>query len=556
MKRSSRSWCVLQAAAMILVYAAAPVLAAAPAAPSHLLVQGYTASTVSLSWNDLATDETAYHVVRTPGGIVTGSTASLQAVFDLGPNKTSFTDTTVSPATIYIYQVYASNADGSSTFSNARTVTTRPPPPAATTDLAAIAQSSSSIYLAWTPAGKYVAGQSIYRKRPAESQFQKIAVISATADSWIDKTCYTDSEYQYKIGVLGEDTVTYMSNQASAKTPPAGTTIGPPEAPADLELAAPPTPFEVSLSWSDQAGYEIKYYVERKLAEEAEYKAVLVSGPDLQAYVDQSVEQGASYSYRVWCWSTKGSSPYSNELTVEVPLAVPPAAPTDLRLESATATEVALAWTDHGSDETGYYVERQDPGAGEFKVCGEGAANLASFKDKSVKPGAVYKYRVYCRNAYGDSDPSNEVSVTVPAVGTPPVFVATILNYYMNDSTFYVNGSARTMDAAPLATEDRILLPIRFVVEPLGGTAEWDSGEQMATVFINKHTIKLWVGSSTALVDGVETRIDPENDDVTPLIVDPGRTMMPLRFIAESTGCTVDWLPDTNEARVTFNPGQ
>lgn len=30
--------------------------------------------------------------------------------------------------------------------------------------------------------------------------------------------------------------------------------------------------------------------------------------------------------------------------------------------------------------------------------------------------------------------------------------------------------------------------------------------------------------------------------------------MMPLRFIAESTGCTVDWLPETSEARVTFNP--
>lgn len=551
MKKASRACCVLQICALMMACMAAPVLAAAPQAPSHLRVTAYTASAVSLNWNDHATNETAYHVVRTASGVEDSET-----VFDLEPSTISFTDTTVSPATMYVYHVYASNPDGSSGLSNTQTVTTRPPPPQAVKDLVAIAQSPSSIYLGWTPPADYVAGQSVYRKRPGESDFQKIAVIPETADNWIDQTCHTGTEYQYKISVQGDDTLSYWSSQASAVTPPAGTTVGPPEAPSGLQLSAEPSPFKVSLEWTDNASYEIKYYVERKTASQSEYKALLVSGPDLEIYLDEAVEQGETYNYRVWCWSTRGSSPYSNELTVEVPRAVPPPAPSDLRLVSSTSTEVALAWTDNGFNETGYVIERKDPGESGFQSCGTGGPDLEAYKDKTVKPGSSYKYRVYCSNIYGDSDPSAEISVTVPAVGTPPVFVATVISYYLNDSTFYVNGSARTMDVAPLAHQERILLPIRFVVEPLGGTAEWDAGEQMATVLFNDHVINLWVGSSTALVDGQEKMIDPSNQDVAPLIVDPGRTMMPLRFIAESTGCTVEWLDETSEARVSFDPGQ
>lgn len=35
--------------------------------------------------------------------------------------------------------------------------------------------------------------------------------------------------------------------------------------------------------------------------------------------------------------------------------------------------------------------------------------------------------------------------------------------------------------------------------------------------------------------------------DVTAITVDPGRTMLPLRFVAESLGATADWNPDTKE---------
>ncbi|NLI11289.1 MAG: copper amine oxidase N-terminal domain-containing protein [Peptococcaceae bacterium] len=39
---------------------------------------------------------------------------------------------------------------------------------------------------------------------------------------------------------------------------------------------------------------------------------------------------------------------------------------------------------------------------------------------------------------------------------------------------------------------------------------------------------------------------------VTPIIVEPGRTMLPLRFIAENLGSKVDWDAGQKEVTVTY----
>ncbi|MDW7678057.1 MAG: copper amine oxidase N-terminal domain-containing protein, partial [Bacillota bacterium] len=65
-------------------------------------------------------------------------------------------------------------------------------------------------------------------------------------------------------------------------------------------------------------------------------------------------------------------------------------------------------------------------------------------------------------------------------------------------------------------------------------------------------TVELWIGSSIARVNGVSTQIDARNSQVKPLIMPPGRTMMPLRFIAESLGCDVEWNERTQEVTVMY----
>lgn len=122
-------------------------------------------------------------------------------------------------------------------------------------------------------------------------------------------------------------------------------------------------------------------------------------------------------------------------------------------------------------------------------------------------------------------------------------------------SSFFTSGSAleqmKTMDAAPMIFEGRMLLPIRFVVEPLGGTIAWNQAEQKVTIIKGTTTIELWIGNNIAKINGVSTSIDPDNSNVKPLIINPGRTMLPIRFISEALACKVDWDQTSQEVTVT-----
>ena len=181
-----------------------------------------------------------------------------------------------------------------------------------------------------------------------------------------------------------------------------------------------------------------------------------------------------------------------------------------------------------------------------------------------------------------------DVTVTTPggtsATGTGDEFDCTpatpssgqvVIRFYVGRSDYYVNGQAQSMNSSefgfpdldagantpavtPVISGGRTLLPIRFVATPLGATVNWDQAAQKVTVTLGGKTIELWIGQNTAKVNGVVTPIDPNNPDVTPLIIPPGRTMLPLRFIAGNLGCQVNWDQSQQEVtvinRVALNP--
>ena len=62
--------------------------------------------------------------------------------------------------------------------------------------------------------------------------------------------------------------------------------------------------------------------------------------------------------------------------------------------------------------------------------------------------------------------------------------------------------------------------------------------EESKLDLLNKSSIMLFVGSANALVNGEKTLIDKTNDKVIATIVD-SRTLVPVRFIAESFGAEV-----------------
>lgn len=121
--------------------------------------------------------------------------------------------------------------------------------------------------------------------------------------------------------------------------------------------------------------------------------------------------------------------------------------------------------------------------------------------------------------------------------------------------TMFVNSEIKEIDpgrnTVPVIKNGRTLVPIRSIIEALKGWVQWDSKEKKVTITLSNKKIELWIGKNTAKVNGVETLIDPENYIVTPEIIN-GRTMLPLRFIAETLGCNVQWNADNKVIIITY----
>jgi hypothetical protein len=121
----------------------------------------------------------------------------------------------------------------------------------------------------------------------------------------------------------------------------------------------------------------------------------------------------------------------------------------------------------------------------------------------------------------------------------------------ISKSTFTVDGTSKTLDSPPVIRNGRTLVPIRVIIEALGGTVGWDETARKATVTLGSTTIELWTGKDTATVNGVSTHIDSADAKVIPEIIS-GRTMVPLRFVSENLGCSVVWVNATRTITVTY----
>ncbi|MBE7049949.1 MAG: copper amine oxidase N-terminal domain-containing protein [Ruminococcaceae bacterium] len=121
----------------------------------------------------------------------------------------------------------------------------------------------------------------------------------------------------------------------------------------------------------------------------------------------------------------------------------------------------------------------------------------------------------------------------------------------IGNSLMNVDGSAKAIDTGigttPVIKDGRTLIPVRAVVEEMGGTVDWDAANNMAILSYSGKTIKLVINSNIAYLNDVK-----ETLDVAPVVMN-GRTMLPIRFIAESFGFDVDWRELTQQIVITGN---
>ena len=99
----------------------------------------------------------------------------------------------------------------------------------------------------------------------------------------------------------------------------------------------------------------------------------------------------------------------------------------------------------------------------------------------------------------------------------------------------------------PVSINGRVFVPLRGVFERMGAFVEWNPGTQTVTATRANSTVKLQIGSNNAWVDGSNTMMD------APARLMSGRTMVPLRFLSEALGASVNWYAQTQT--VAINTG-
>ncbi len=109
-----------------------------------------------------------------------------------------------------------------------------------------------------------------------------------------------------------------------------------------------------------------------------------------------------------------------------------------------------------------------------------------------------------------------------------------------------VNGTIVKSDVAPFVEQHRVVVPMRAVFTALGGYVMFDALSKTVIVARPHSTVELRIYSQRADVNGNTVWLDE------PAIVRHGRTMVPLRFIAEASGADVSFDEVRNVVGVTL----
>lgn len=125
-----------------------------------------------------------------------------------------------------------------------------------------------------------------------------------------------------------------------------------------------------------------------------------------------------------------------------------------------------------------------------------------------------------------------------------PIKQARAINIYINDTWLYT-------DQEPLIINDRTMVPIRALADALNYTVMWDQATKTVTVQNQKLIITMIVGESTATVNIFDDELLAEVIELdVPVTIVNGRTLLPLRFVAETLGADVEW--DSGSVYVTY----
>jgi serine protease AprX len=271
-----------------------------PVAPTGLSASATSASTISVGWTDASSDEEAFTLERCEG---VGCTTFAELATLLA-GTTSYADSGLAADTSYTYRVRASNAAGSSAWSDTATAVTQSPvvlPPSAPT-LAAQPVSTSEIVLTWSDLADEQ-GYTLDRCQGAGcTSFVTVATLPAGNTSYADTGLDAGTTYTYRLQAFNTGGTSAWSNTASATT----LVLTAPTAPTGLTATV--ASGRVTLGWTDTSANETGLRVLRCKGTKCTPTTVVATlAADVVTWTDLAVLPRATYRYRVQAYNSVGT---------------------------------------------------------------------------------------------------------------------------------------------------------------------------------------------------------------------------------------------------------
>jgi hypothetical protein len=205
----------------------------------------------------------------------------------------------------------------------------------------------------------------------------------------------------------------------------------------------------------------------------------------------------------------------------------------------------------------GFRVYRSESADGESRLISKKTVTGNIFIDANTDAGATYYYTLRvilaarAAETLGEPLEFNVVTTFEKILGEKrPGMDKHFILMKPDDPKMSVDGVVQEIDpgrgTTPIIYNGRTLMPIRAVVESMGGAVGWDEAAEKITLDAGDHSVIMWLDKLEFLVNGESREMD-----VAPFARND-RTMVPIRFAAENIGCAVEWLNTTQEIVVVF----
>ena len=125
------------------------------------------------------------------------------------------------------------------------------------------------------------------------------------------------------------------------------------------------------------------------------------------------------------------------------------------------------------------------------------------------------------------------------------LFFATVTGAWAEDIRVQLDGRILQFDQPAARIAGRLMAPLRGIFEALEADVVYDPATRAIQATKGSRVIQLQMGSREALVDGRTVILDTPADTIE------GRTMVPLRFVAEALGAEVKWDAATKTVKLS-----